>query len=69
MKWIVIGRILMVIGVIPYALMGATLLDRLADNRPITIYWEQLVIGIILFSIGFYIESIGKKHRAKKGSL
>ncbi|GEM_PF-5611022 len=61
MKWIVIGWILGVIGVIYPAIVGAMLLASLSSELPVDVNWGLFTICCLIGTAGFMLKDKGKK--------
>ena len=63
MKWVVLGRILIVIGIIYPALVITMLISSLTSEVPMDINWVLFTICFLVGMAGFMIEDKGKKQR------
>jgi len=61
MKWIVLGRILIVIGVIYPAIVGAMFLGSLASELPVDVNWGLFTVCCLILFAGCMLEDKGKK--------
>jgi len=67
LEWIkIIGWALMILGGIPFALLGANCIAWLIDSQPPVIHIPTLVVGLIVFVIGFVIKELKLKVQNKK---
>lgn len=63
MKYLVLGRILIVIGVIYPAIVGAMFLGSLASKEPVDVSWGLFTICSLILFAGCVVEDKGKRQR------
>lgn len=58
---VVVGWVVMILGAVPFVLLTASWIDSLAGGSNVVVYPKLLIVGGIVFCVGFAIREWGYK--------